>query len=388
MRIPEFLNRDDYLQNPILRRFLKDHRISFVENRADYIREIEAYSERDERSAAEVRDWLLHVIKEGSKEICYKKVRSINEWHRDPVLLEAKIQELYPDCPRETILTYTNTAECKLIDYTLITNEENMITKIELTFSKLFLYGESGKLGNATVFPVFIEVYLDSGFIVSRAKAKSTLYEYSDTNEFLTNEYRVDTMLGFETAADPRAAKSEIERALYGIYNKYSFTPENVANQVGTQEVTINEFVNQVFENLQLDPRNKEAAILDARILVEKFISINGNNERLFKEDRPAYLIKVSTDDELDQTKIDTTSNKLIPLQCTEAFFDGKKTVVKSRQCKRLDLIFKRNNETYFSSNPLVVQLGTYKGHGYIKTMQYAEEADIQNVLRAIFENY
>ena len=335
------------------------------------------------------------------QEICYKKVRSINEWHRDPVLLEAKIQELYPDCPRETILTYTNTAECKLIDYTLITNEENMITKIELTFSKLFLYGESGKLGNATVFPVFIEVYLDSGFIVSRAKAKSTLYEYSDTNEFLTNEYRVDTMryamsivdqvcalLGFETAADPRAAKSEIERALYGIYNKYSFTPENVANQVGTQEVTINEFVNQVFENLQLDPRNKEAAILDARILVEKFISINGNNERLFKEDRPAYLIKVSTDDELDQTKIDTTSNKLIPLQCTEAFFDGKKTVVKSRQCKRLDLIFKRNNETYFSSNPLVVQLGTYKGHGYIKTMQYAEEADIQNVLRAIFENY
>ena len=121
------------------------------------------------------------MIKEGSKEICYKKVRSINEWHRDPVLLEAKIQELYPDCPRETILTYTNTAECKLIDYTLITNEENMITKIELTFSKLFLYGESGKLGNATVFPVFIEVYLDSGFIVSRAKAKSTLYEYSDT---------------------------------------------------------------------------------------------------------------------------------------------------------------------------------------------------------------
>ena len=385
MRIPEFLNRDDYLQNPILRRFLKDHRISFVENRADYIREIEAYSERDERSAAEVRDWLLHVIKEGSKEICYKKVRSINEWHRDPVLLEAKIQELYPDCPRETILTYTNTAECKLIDYTLITNEENMITKIELTFSKLFLYGESGKLGNATVFPVFIEVYLDSGFIVSRAKAKSTLYEYSDTMSIVD---QVCALLGFETAADPRAAKSEIERALYGIYNKYSFTPENVANQVGTQEVTINEFVNQVFENLQLDPRNKEAAILDARILVEKFISINGNNERLFKEDRPAYLIKVSTDDELDQTKIDTTSNKLIPLQCTEAFFDGKKTVVKSRQCKRLDLIFKRNNETYFSSNPLVVQLGTYKGHGYIKTMQYAEEADIQNVLRAIFENY
>lgn len=160
MRIPEFLNRDDYLQNPILRRFLKDHRISFVENRADYIREIEAYSERDERSAAEVRDWLLHVIKEGSKEICYKKVRSINEWHRDPVLLEAKIQELYPDCPRETILTYTNTAECKLIDYTLITNEENMITKIELTFSKLFCMVRAGSLAMPRYFRFLLRYIL------------------------------------------------------------------------------------------------------------------------------------------------------------------------------------------------------------------------------------
>ena len=160
MRIPEFLNRDDYLQNPILRRFLKDHRISFVENRADYIREIEAYSERDERSAAEVRDWLLHVIKEGSKEICYKKVRSINEWHRDPVLLEAKIQELYPDCPRETILTYTNTAECKLIDYTLITNEENMITKIELTFPNCFCMVRAGSLAMPRYFRFLLRYIL------------------------------------------------------------------------------------------------------------------------------------------------------------------------------------------------------------------------------------
>ena len=76
-------------------------------------------------------------------------------------------------------------------------------------------------------------------------------------------------------------------------------------------------------------------------------------------------------------------------MQCTEAFFDSKKSVVKSKKCKRLNLIFKRTDETYFTkANPLVVQLGTQKNYGYIKTMQYAEEADIQNVLQAIFDNY
>ena len=37
MKIPDFMNRDDYLQNPIMRRFLKNHDLDFVENRADYI---------------------------------------------------------------------------------------------------------------------------------------------------------------------------------------------------------------------------------------------------------------------------------------------------------------------------------------------------------------
>lgn len=57
--------------------------------------------------------------------------------------------------------------------------------------------------------------------------------------------------------------------------------------------------------------------------------------------------------------------------------------------CKKLNLIYKRKNEKYFPKcNYLVVQLGTNKNYGYVKTTQYAEEADIQNVLQTIFENY
>ena len=38
--------------------------------------------------------------------------------------------------------------------------------------------------------------------------------------------------------------------------------------------------------------------------LVEKYISINGDNENIFKEGRPAYLIKVTADDELELTEL------------------------------------------------------------------------------------
>ena len=341
-------------------------------------------------------------MKEGSKELCYRKIRGVSGWHRDPVLLEAKIKATYPECPMKNILTYKNTPKSTMIEYKIITNDNNEVIKIDFTFSRLFLCGETGKEGNPTIFPVFIEVYLDDGFIVSRGKAKSTLYQYDEDNHILFGDYKVDTMeyavsiidkiidmFDFEADTNKKRAKNENSQMLYRLYEKYSFTPDDVVEKVESKADIINWFVNRIFSDLQLDSRNKAKALLDAKIFVEKFISINGNNENIFKEDRPAYLIKVSADDEIELTKIDTTSDKKIPLQCTEAFFDSKKSVVKSKKCKRLNLIFKRTDETYFTkANPLVVQLGTHKNYGYMKTMQYAEEADIQNVLQAIFDNY
>ena len=34
IKIPLFMDADDYLQNPIMRRFLREHKLDFVENRA------------------------------------------------------------------------------------------------------------------------------------------------------------------------------------------------------------------------------------------------------------------------------------------------------------------------------------------------------------------
>ena len=72
-----------------------------------------------------------------------------------------------------------------MIDYNIITNNMGEVIKIEFTFSKLCLYGNVGELGDVTVFPVFIEIYMENGFIISRGKAKSTLYPYDENNHMI-----------------------------------------------------------------------------------------------------------------------------------------------------------------------------------------------------------
>lgn len=401
MKIPEYFDRDNYLQNPIMRRFLKERNLEFVENRADYINALEAYSNVNESQEKEMKEWLLKVVKEGSKEFCYRKVYGINENHRDPVLLEAMLKKAFPDCPMKNVLEYQNTKDRVVTEYRIITNQDNEVSKIEFTFSKLMLYGDVGKEGDVTVFPVFVEVYLEHGMVVSRAKAKSTIYSYDEVERTLHSENRVPTMdyaigaidtvinlLGFETEKNKKIVKKQNSEMLYRLYQNFSFTPEDVEKQVVGMYGINKSYIDHIFSALGLDPRNKERALLDMHILVEKYISINGNNEDLFKKDRDAYLIKVSADDEIELTKIDTTSDKTVPLQCTEAFFDSKKSVVKSGKCNKLNLIFKRSNDMYFKSNPLVVQFGTNKDYGYFKTIQYAEEADIEHVLQAVFDHY
>ena len=386
-----------------MRRFLKQHGLAFVNTRAEYIRKLEEFSNLKKENEDILKDWLLKIVKEGSKEVCYKKVHHINNNLLDFSFVSHKIENAYPDCPMSNILEYKNTNEYELIEYHIITDEENQVKKIEFTFSTLYLCGEGEKAGEAIVFPVFIEVYLKEGFIVSRNKAKSTLYPYDGEHFSYLGEKRIDTMkiaeqrmdeiiklFDFDVENDSKRVKNLNARMLYKLYCDYSFTPADVEEMIDTQNDLMNAFVNQLFQNLSLDVRNKEKALLDARIFVEKFISINGDNEEVFTKDRPAYLIKISSNDENELTSMDAKSSKSVPLQCTEAFFDSKKSVTQGKICKKLSLVFKRENEDYFTgcNQQLEIQFGAKGTYGYFKTIQYAEEVDIQNVLQTIFRNY
>ena len=90
MKIPSFLDRDNYLQNPIMRRFLKVNKLEMVNTRADYIAAIERFSNESEEKEELVRKWLLKIVKEGSKELCYRKIYGIGALHKNPLLVVAK----------------------------------------------------------------------------------------------------------------------------------------------------------------------------------------------------------------------------------------------------------------------------------------------------------
>ena len=274
MTIPPFLYGEEYLQNPIMRRILRDHHIHLVDSRAEYIQAIEDYANQNEENEQEVHEWLIKVVKEGTKEFCYKKIYDIAEWQRNPILLEKKISEQFPNCPKRDILSYHNTGTRTMIDYKFTLNKNGDVSKIEFTFSSLFMYGNAGEVGNKTVFPVFIEVYLDEGFIVSREKAKSTLYKYDEENPILIGEYKIDTMeyaisiikeivekLEFHTEGNPKAVKSNVFQMLYRIYDEYAFTPKDIVEKVDSVKGIVNRFVDNFFSKLQLNVRNKEKAI-------------------------------------------------------------------------------------------------------------------------------
>ena len=201
----------------------------------------------------------------------------------------------------------------------------------------------------------------------------------------------IDEIIEFlELRTEENSKKVQVhnEKMLYRIFDKYSFTPEKVERDIEVVKDASDKYCKEIFEKLGLSIINIQKAKMDLKIFVEKYVSINGDNENIFKEDRDAYLVKMTSDDVQDMTKIDTASSWSQPLQCTEAFFDSKKSIVHNKKCKKISLCFKRKNKKYFGNNPFIVQFNTIKNYGTFKITHYAEEVEIQNVLQTIFENY
>lgn len=408
MKIPHYLIQDEYLQVPIMRRFLQEHSIKGKNDLSEMRIAIEEFADQSDANKQAVYEWLEEVVREGSKELCYKKLYDIEDYYFQPQYVRTLLNNAYPDCPNVELMQYRSTGMKTLINYKIIESDDGKVERIDFTFTQLLLREDTKastqqqKIGSPIVYPTFVRIYMKEGFILSLCKAKSTLYKYDADNPVLLSEFKIDTMkeavesiaeiitkLRLKTQTNPRIVRSDVAKTLFNIYHQFTFTPEDVVKKIETQKAGVRSFIDGVFSNLSLDSRNKIKAIQDAEILVEKYISINGDNEEIFKSDRDAYLIKVAADDEQQLSKIDTTSMKRYPLQCTEMFFDSKKAVMDGKQCQVLHLVFKRNNTKYFPvANQLTVQFGTKNDFGYIKIMQYAEEADINNVLQTVFSNY
>ena len=394
--IPEYLIRDEYLQLPIVLRFLHDHSLPLSSNLKEAVEEIQCYANISQENKDVVISWLSKIVREGSKEFCFKRILEYDEVLLSPKKTAELLKKAYSVCLNKSLLEYTNTGERRLVNFRII--GEDRVKKIELTFSQLFLCAMGKEKQSGTrIYPVFIDVDLEMGYIISRQRAKSTLFEYSESNPELMSEFRINTKKHAANVikevaevlelsiADAESMRYETYSMIFKLYNDLTFTPKCIKDVVEEQKHSATKFVNSFFENLSLTPINKGKAIRDILIIIEKYLSIDRNSEELFINDRPAYVTKISSDNDEDFTRIETMSMKETPLQTTEAFFDSKKSIENAKQCKKIKMVFKRRNQKYFgSSNQLVVEVGFGDKCSYIKTFAYAEEEDIQNVLQTV----
>ncbi len=399
LNIPIFMDNDDYLQNPIVKKFCFENGLKVYSTRPDCLKEIKIFADTSQENEEKVREWLRRVAKEGSKEICYREINRIPDEYFNYETIRNVLETAFPNCVFSDVVSYNNTYQRTLINYKITTNEKKEVSIISFCFSSLVLVGDSGNIGEEIAYPVYVDIYLKEKFVFSRAKAKTTIYKYVDedkrltsANHIIVSDYAVECIdevvkkLELECETEVKRAQDRYQKIMYNLYDKFSFTPLEVEKCIQSVTGEITNFVNAVFAMFNLNSKNMQTALTDMAIFIEKFISINGNNEELFKNGRDAYLIKVGADDEAELTSINTSSNWRVPLQCTEAFFDSKKSVMNGHKCKKLSLCFKRQETKYFGKVPFEVQFLTCKSYGVFKTRQYAEEADLNNVLQYFFE--
>jgi len=402
MKIPFYIhNNGDYLQNPILRRFVKDKGLKVeAERKEEYIKAIEKYASESKENEQIVYEWLMKCIKEGSKEVCYMPFTCGEDTLETKVMVEKIIKDNYSNCPKKNLLEYCNTRERTLVDYNIIEDKYGNVSKIEFIFSRKYLYGDVGKKGDETVFPLFVDLYVNEKMIVSRAKAKTTLFDYDDNEEVLLTNMKIITMsyaknvmqevgkmFSLDIISDVKVVKNKLEGMYYKIYKDKTYTPEDIEKKIKKFSDFNKQVVEKMLDEFDLDKRNFSKALEDFEVLEEKYISINDGSDKIFKENKKDYIIKIASQDYVERTKIDTESDPAVPLQSTEVFFDSKKSVENSKRIKKIHLNLCRENQKYFS-NELVIQFGVYKNCGYFKTNQYAEECDIEYVLQTIFDYY
>lgn len=387
---------NDYICAEKLKNFCKKHEMKISENKKELFNKVIEYAGEDvtQERYMEVYNWLLESIKEGSKQFCFKRIiidENVLE-HLDDIVLNK-----YPYYNQSDVIKFKNSDVYKLVNYHKHYDENNILERIEFIFSKFMLEGDiENKPGRKVIYPIYIEVYIKENFIVGRGKSKTTLYECNEAGIVLKENKakvldditfllsRIIILLNGELI--DLSTKHRWQSMLFKLYQKYSFIPLDVDNKVRSLEEISKQYIKEIFRRMELKNQNIPSAIKDIEIFLEKYISINGDMIDVFKEDREAYLIKISSDDAKQMTKIDTASSKEMPLQCTDVFYDGKKYILDTQMCKRLNLCYnrKRGYLTSFTAQFSVIK----KDWGYLKMSYFPEEVDIQNVLQTIFENY
>lgn len=350
---------EDYFVIESLQTFCKENDLHTVGDKMKLIENVIEYANKSEENEKIALGWIDTVLKEGIKRIIISKIlysseivnKNIEEW-KEMINSEFRIDD------SKNILTGIHTNNITLQTYKLEEND-GIVEKVSLIFTVLLKEEKNKGVTPTIIYPIFIDIDIKNKYITGRAKSKSSISKFKifkngeeeiiksttceklifETFEILKSKFQIE-----EESKDRR--EHRFKGVIHSIVDECTKTPEEINDKIDTEEDNIDKFVKEFFSRHDINPfldENYVNAIDDIKVFIEKYLSINYEDQSIFTQDRYAYPTKISATDS-DFSSIDESSSDNKPLQCTSIFFDNKKLIQREKNVILLYLFLKESN--------------------------------------------
>lgn len=411
-KIPDtyYQDNEDYITLPAIRKFVDSHpdgKFKRTANRKELLDGILAYAEQNDEHTEAVLSWIDEVLQEGIKDI-YLQYTPLPEEMNLLFSTQANIEKhlrLYIN-PALNQHICMNRYDREYILVSAVYSKDEYGRRITFTYcKKLHIYDKVKHISKAIDYPVTADYFLDQEWLLVRAKPRSNLYLYEsggfilDAAETTTTEKEIrqvmrlaEKILGIKTSgkAEKVTTATLLKNKIFKLLDKYSQTPAEISSVISAHD----EQIQRIFHTIQsiceipdscILPRQMQGDVMtDISNIVEKYLSINWRNKKVFMQDRDAYPIRISATDE-EESKVEQTAAYTEPLQTKALFFDNKKMLYKSKSCDGVTFCWMRKKQISSQIPYFRVRIAVNpKGECVFKFTEYAAKEDIENVVFSI----
>lgn len=389
---------EDYITLPAIKTFIKDNKLSSTsKSREELLNIIEQYARENYSNQEYVMNWIDTVLQEG--------IREIHLYHFQ-IKPETKIVLSKKDSAQKHINNFVDktsnghicgnnyTDQFTLVKASAIETSNDI--KLTFMFCKKIINFES-KLDRKKIveYPVIAEYYVNSEWLLIKAKPKSNLFKYVDdfkleSAEPVRYEKQIDEIRDYIknkldfVQFDRHAVENNLKRKVFELLDKFTYTPEPIKNIIDDNKSHIERISEEIMAIANLPKAQFDDINSDICNIVEKYISIYWKKKDDFIKDREAYPVRLcATDDE--ESKVEQEAALSEPLQTKAIFFDNKKMLYKNKKCDGVHFCWKRKDKGYFKEY-FNVYFKIHKGRCSIKFPEYTEMEDIYNVLFSVID--
>lgn len=401
-------NNEDYITLTAIRSFMRNHpegKFKVSLPREELLDSIIDFGNQNDSNSETVLNWIDAVLQEGIKDI-YLQYAPISEEMQLLFTSKSGIEN-YLDAYRNKTLNHhvcmnTYGQQYILVSALYIENSKR------ITFvycRKLHVHDKKNRTTKEIDYPVIADYFLDSAWLLIRAKPRSNLYIFNpdgfdiEEAESTTTEKEirlVSSLVGkiIQVQKEPKSfISAQLKNKIFNLLHAYSNTPTEIAKVMEEKKSEIQDIANNI-QTLCTVPNycNISQSMAkdikeDISNIIEKYLSINWKDKNIFIKDRMAYPVKLSATDE-EESKVEQSAALEEPLQTKALFFDNKKMLYKSKQCDGVVFQWKRKNPENFLRDSFAVRIFVnQKGHCVFKFSEYTAKEDIENVVFSIIND-